>query len=192
MTDESSSRRRRRLWRFGTAELDEASWVLRVGGQPVPMEAKPLALLHELLLRAGEVVTKDELLDSVWSGVIVVEGSLATAVSKLRRALGDADGTQIMTVPRIGYRLAGAVTIESIDAPLTPRFAFAPGDVVPGRKQWVLDRPLGGTGAADVWRALHAKTGEPRVFKFADTPDRLRALKREAALARLDEALAHG
>lgn len=185
MTDESSSRRRRRLWRFGPAALDEASWTLRVSGQPVPMEAKPLALLHELLLHAGEVVTKDELLDSVWSGVTVVEGSLATAVSKLRRALGDSDGQIIETVPRIGYRLTGEVTIDSIDAPLAPRFAFVAGDSVPGRKQWLLQAPLGSTGAADVWRATHAKTGEVRVFKFADTPDRLRALKREAALARL-------
>ncbi|WP_114952160.1 protein kinase domain-containing protein [Sphingosinicella terrae] len=185
MADKTASRRRRRLWHFADAVFDEASWNLRVRGEPVALEGKPLELLHELLLRAGEVVTKDELLDAVWPGVTVVDGSLATAVSKLRKALGPHSETVIATVPRIGYRLASPVRIERNDAPLEPRFAFAAGEGVPGRAQWRLAEPLGGTGADDVWLARHIKTGEPRVFKFADTPARLRALKREAALARL-------
>lgn len=181
----SSSRRRRRRFSFGTARFDEGAWALSVSGVAVPLEAKPAELLHVLLLRAGEVVTKDELLELVWPGVHVVEASLSVAVSKLRRALGDEAGAIIETVPRFGYRLAAEVAVESLDAPLAPRFAFAPGDPVPGRPQWVLERTLGASGANDVWRARHAKTGETRVFKFADAPDRLRALKREAALARL-------
>ncbi|PZQ23774.1 MAG: hypothetical protein DI569_03405 [Sphingopyxis macrogoltabida] len=180
-----SSRRRRRLWRFANAAFDEAGWALTVAGKPVPLEAKPLELLHELLLRAGETVTKDELLDAVWPGLVVVEGSLATAISKLRKALGGASDSVITTIPRVGYRLAAPVTVESIDTPLAPRFAFAPGDAVPGRASWQLERPLGDTGADDVWRARQVKTGEARVFKFADAPDRLRSLKREAALSRL-------
>lgn len=185
MTSTHSSRRRRRLWHFANAAFDEASWALRVDGQIVALEGKPLEVLHELLLRAGEVVTKDEILDAVWPGVIVVEGSLATAISKLRKALGGASDAIIATVPRVGYRFVAPVVVESIDTPLAPRFAFAPGDGVPGRKLWLLDRPLGGTGSEDVWRARQAKTGEVRVFKFADAPDRLRSLKREAALSRL-------
>ena len=181
----SSGRRRRRLWRFGAYEFDEASWSLRVGGVVAPLEGKPLEVLHELLLRAGEVVTKEELFDSVWPGVVVVEGSLTTAVSKLRRALGPGGEAVVVTAPRVGYRLAGPVSIESIEAPLAPRFAFAPGDTAPGRAQWTLERALGDSGAHDVWLARHAKTGEARVFKFADAPDRLRGLKREAALSRL-------
>lgn len=185
MSGSSSSRRRRRLWRFAGAEFDEASWALRVDGEVVQLEGKPLEVLHELLLRAGEVVAKDELLDAVWPGVAVVEGSLPTAISKLRKALGKRDVNIIETVPRVGYRLIAPVRIDSIDAPLAPRFTFAAGDSVPGRPQWALREPLGDTGAADVWLAQHAKTGERRVFKFADAPDRLRALKREAALTRV-------
>lgn len=180
----SSTRRRRRLWRFAGAEFDEASWALRIGGAAVALEGKPLEVLHELLLRAGEVVTKEEILDAVWPGVTVVEGSLPTAISKLRKALGARQDNVIETVPRIGYRLTCEVRIEGIDSPLAPRFTFAPGDTVPGRSQWKLERVLGDTGSLDVWLARHAKTGEQRVFKFADAPDRLRALKREAALAR--------
>ena len=185
MSGTHSSRRRRRLWHFANADFDEASWALRVDGHAVALEGKPLEVLHELLLRAGEVVTKDEILDAVWPGLTVVEGSLATAISKLRKALGgDADAI-IATVPRVGYRLVAPVAVDSIDTPLAPRFAFAPGDSVPGRKLWQLDRPLGDTGSEDVWCARQAKTGEARVFKFADAPDRLRSLKREAALSRL-------
>ena len=185
MSQTSSSRRRRRLWKFAGAEFDEASWSLRIDGQAVALEGKPLEVLHELLLRAGEVVTKDEILDAVWPGLTVVEGSLATAVSKLRKALGEGREQIIETVPRVGYKLACAATIETVESPLTPRFAFAAGDKVPGRKQWHLVQPLGDSGAEDVWLAHHDKTGETRVFKFADAPDRLRSLKREAALTRL-------
>jgi non-specific serine/threonine protein kinase len=188
MSTTHSSRRRRRLWRFANAEFDEASWTLRIGGAPVALEGKPLEVLHELLLRAGEVVTKDEILDAVWPGVTVVEGSLATAISKLRKALGTAGSDIVATVPRVGYRLTAPVEVESVDTPLAPRFAFTAGDSVPGRKAWQLEQPLGDTGAADVWLARQAKTGEQRVFKFADAPDRLRALKREAALSRLVSA----
>ncbi|MCB2057420.1 MAG: winged helix-turn-helix domain-containing protein [Novosphingobium sp.] len=181
----SSSRRRRRLWKFSGAEFDEAGWELRIEGRPVTLESKPLEVLHELLLRAGEVVTKDELLDAVWPEVTVVEGSLATAISKLRKAFGERESSVIETVPRVGYRLIAKVEVESIDAPLLPRFNFAPGGAVPGRRQWRLVRALGDSGGEDVWLAGHDKTREQRVFKFADAPDRLRALKREAALSRV-------
>ncbi len=181
----ASSRRRRRRFSFGGAQFDEGAWALTVDGRVVPLEAKPAELLHVLLLRAGEVVTKDELLDLVWPGVLVVDASLSVAVSKLRRALGDDGGRIIHTVPKIGYRLAAVVAVETLDAPLVPRFAFAAGEPVPGRPQWMLAQALGPTGANDVWRVRHDKTGETRVFKFADAPDRLRSLKREAALARM-------
>lgn len=185
MQDTGSSRRRRRRWQFADAEFDEASWALRVKGETVALEGKPLEVLHELLLRAGEVVTKDEILDAVWPGITVVEGSLPTAISKLRKALGTRQDNIVETVPRVGYRLNCAVKIENVESPLAPRFAFKVGDSVPGRKQWKLLRAFGDTGAEDVWLARHGKTDEQRVFKFADAPDRLRALKREAALSRV-------
>ena len=180
-----ASRRRRRRWHFADASFDEGSWSLNIAERHVPLEVKPAEILHELLLRAGEVVSKDELLDAIWPGVNVVESSLSVAISKLRRALGDEASQLIETVPRIGYRLAAPVTVETADAPLAPRFAFAAGEAVPGRPQWQLVEPLGSTGANDVWRARHEKTSETRVFKFADAPDRLHSLKREAAIARL-------
>ena len=185
MERSSGSGRRRRRWSFGQASFDEGSWSLRINGAVVPLEAKPSELLLELLLRPGEAVLKEELLDAVWPGVTVADASLSVAVSKLRKALGDETGTIIRTIPRIGYMLAAPISVESLEAPLAPRFAFAPGENVPGRSQWELVEVLGATGANDVWRARQRKTGQTRVFKFADAPDRLRSLKREASLFRL-------
>jgi len=94
-----------RIWHFAGREFDETHYCLRVDGAAVELEAKPLEILHQLLLRNGEVANKEELLESVWPGVMVVDASLATAVSKLRKALHD-DGEIIKTIPKIGYRLA--------------------------------------------------------------------------------------
>ena len=97
--------RRGRVWRFGDCQFDELRCELRVKGELTELEAKPLEVLHQLLLRPGQVIGKQELLDAVWPEVSVVEASLTTAISKLRKALGDQENI-IKTVPRIGYRLA--------------------------------------------------------------------------------------
>jgi DNA-binding winged helix-turn-helix (wHTH) protein len=109
--------RHRRKWTFSSCVFDEANWTLTVDGRRIPVEAKPLELLRELLLNAGTVVSKQELLDRVWPGVTVVEASLATAVSKLRTALRDERRKKpvIETVPRIGYRIAVPVACEDAD-----------------------------------------------------------------------------
>ena len=56
---------------------------------------------------------------------------------------------------------------------------------MPNRPHWRLERPLGSGAARDVWLASHVKTGERRVFKFADTVERTQTLRREAALSRI-------
>ena len=112
----SNNQRRRRRWSFADCLFDEGNWTLIVGGRRVPIETKPLELLRALLLRAGNLVTKDELLDSIWPDVTVVEASLPTAVHKLRLALGDdrRETHIIDTIPRIGYRLAVPVELEDL------------------------------------------------------------------------------
>src|SRR5258708_19290796 len=92
-----------RLWRFADCEFDELRRELRVKGKPIELESKPLDILLQLLLHSGEVVTKEELLDSVWPSVMVVDGSLATAVSKFPKAMGVEHPPVILTVPRLAY-----------------------------------------------------------------------------------------
>lgn len=89
-------------WRFGSIEFDEARFELRVSGLPVDVEQRPLQVLALLLQHAGEVVTKDELFETVWAGRVTVDHVLATAVGKLRKVLDAGGETRIVTVPRVG------------------------------------------------------------------------------------------
>ena len=97
-------------WSFAGRTFDESRLELRVGGAVVDLELKPLEVLLYLLRHGGEVVSKSELLDAVWPGLSVVEGSLSTAVYKLRKALGDHDSSIVVTVPRVGHRPAAAAS----------------------------------------------------------------------------------
>jgi DNA-binding winged helix-turn-helix (wHTH) protein/tetratricopeptide (TPR) repeat protein len=175
--------RGRLVWTIGGIELDEASWQLRIHGRSVDIERKPMELLLALLHRAGEVVTKEELLGTAWPDVTVVPSSLPTAMAKLRKALGD-QARIVETVPGLGYRIAGDVTLARMELPDRPRFDFAPGDAVPGSGGWRLDRNMAHGGLDDVWLARSAD-GLARIVKFARTPGRLRQLRREAAVGRL-------
>ena len=173
-----------RLWRFADYEFDELGRELRVKGRTVDLESKPLDILLQLLLHAGEVVTKEELLESVWPDVVVVDGSLATAVSKLRKAMGDEEHPAIVTVPRVGYRLGVPVYCKTVAAAAGPELGFKAGDAVPGREQWRLCRPMDVSGSSEVWLAENPKTKEQRVFKFAADGARLKGLKREITISR--------
>lgn len=173
-------------WRFDSFEFDEARFELSESGKPVILERKPLQVLTLLLRHAGEVVTKQELLDEVWAGRITVEHVLATAIGKLRKAFGSAGEQRIVTVPRVGYRFTGPLDrmVVGRQAPLSS-LDLTVGQPVPGRPVFVLDRALDRTLNSEVWLAHHGKTRQARVFKFALDADRLYALKREVTVARL-------
>ena len=98
-------------YRFGAFTVDPAAYTLRRAGDPVPLSPRPFDLLVYLLRNAQRLVTKDELLDALWPGVVVTENTLTQAVSELRRALHDTPGAPrcIETVPRRGYRWIAAI-----------------------------------------------------------------------------------
>jgi eukaryotic-like serine/threonine-protein kinase len=173
-----------RLWKFSNCEFDELRRELRVNGTSIGLEGKPLEVLAYLLQRAGEVVTKEELLEAVWPDTAVVDGSLATAISKLRKAIGDEHQLTILTIPRTGYRLAVPVQTKIQSGGLWPVLGLKAGDPVPGRDQWRLTRSLEFFGSSEVWLAENPKTHEVRVFKFASDGLELKGLKREVTLAR--------
>src|SRR5579862_2691332 len=173
-----------RVWRFADYEFDELARELRCRGRTVELESKPIEFLLQLLLRAGEVVSKEELLELVWPDAVVVDGSLATAVSKLRKAMGDESQSIILTIPRVGYRLAVPVHCRTVAPSLQPELGFQTGDPVPGREQWLFSRPMEVFESSEVWLAENPKTREQRVFKFAADGDRLRELQREVMVSR--------
>jgi len=172
------------VWSFGRAELDDYRHELRVDGHPVPLEAKPYSLLRVLVQRAGETLSKDELIDTVWPGRVVTEGVLAKCVTKLRSALGDDEQQIIRTVHGYGYRLAAEVTAH-VAATSGQSWSPQVGDTVPTRPNWRFARELHSGGFGKVWLAEHLKTRELRVFKFAGDGAELHALKREITLYRL-------
>lgn len=172
-------------YRFGTAEFNEASFELRVAGLAVEVQRKPLELLNALLRHAGEVVTKEELLDTVWAGVITVENVVPNAMTKLRNALGPENGAAIATQQRVGYRLMAPVERVAIGRSLVSALALAAGQAVPRRENFLLAALIGKSLGNEVWTARHRKTGEVRVYKFNLNGQHLAALKREARLARV-------
>lgn len=171
-------------WSVANIAFDEACWDLRVDGQQVRLEGKPLQVLSYLLRHANEVVTKDELLDTVWAGRVVVEGALTNAIGKLRQALQDHEQCLIVTVPRVGYKLTGKVERKTVQHAPNPSRLHV-GDHVPMRPNWVLSRQLDQSGSAETWLVAHAKTGDSRVVKFSLDGSRLRSLKREVVISRL-------
>jgi transcriptional activator of cad operon len=92
--------------------VNPASGQISRGGQSIRVEARTMRLLICLADRAGEVVSIDDLLEQVWSGVIVTPDSVYQAVALLRRLLGDdpKQPTYIATVPRLGYRMVASVS----------------------------------------------------------------------------------
>ncbi len=101
----------RGVYRFGPFHLDVRERRLSRGPVVIPLRLKVFDTLRVLVENAGRLVTKQELLDTVWPDTSVEENNLNHNVSVLRKALGDgATGQQyIETVPRVGYRFAAPV-----------------------------------------------------------------------------------
>jgi TolB-like protein/tetratricopeptide (TPR) repeat protein len=98
-------------YRFGPFQLDVRERRLSRGSVTIPLRLKVFDTLLVLVENAGRLVTKQELLDSVWPEATVEENNLNHNVSVLRRALGDRTTGQqyIETVPRVGYRFIAGV-----------------------------------------------------------------------------------
>ncbi|HSR54108.1 MAG TPA: protein kinase [Acidobacteriota bacterium] len=81
--------------------------LLERGGKRMSVEPRAIQLLLHLIRHAGQVCSRDELLEQVWGGAFVSDEALSNAVAKLRKALGDdpRDPAYIQTIPKKGYRL---------------------------------------------------------------------------------------
>lgn len=110
------------MLRISDWDVNPASGQISREGEVVRMEARTMRLLLYLADRAGEVVSIDELLKEVWSGVIVTSDSVYQAVASLRRVLGDdpRQPTYIVTVPRRGYRMIATVTSAGVASAVPP------------------------------------------------------------------------
>jgi DNA-binding response OmpR family regulator len=103
-------RGRHAVLRVADVEVDVTAREVRRGGAPVPLRPKEFDLLAALARRAGELVTRRELLAEVWGyKADVVSRTVDTHLAELRRKLGHtpAEPGYIQTVARTGYRLQG-------------------------------------------------------------------------------------
>jgi DNA-binding winged helix-turn-helix (wHTH) protein len=75
--------------RFADFELDVAQQELRRGGDIVHMEPQVFNLLLHLVRNRGRIVSKDELIETVWNGRIVSEAALSSRINAARKAIGD-------------------------------------------------------------------------------------------------------
>ena len=95
------------LYAFGEFRADAQSRVLRRGEKPIALTPKAFDVLLLLIQHRGDVVSKDELMQTVWPDSFVEESNLTQTVFMLRKALGESsDQRYILTVQGRGYRFA--------------------------------------------------------------------------------------
>ena len=105
----------RLVYAAGRWEIDLARRELRSKGVPVPLGGRAFGIVAELVQAAGELVSKDDLIEKVWPGVSVEEIALRVHVAAIRKALG-ADRSMLETAVGRGYRLLGDWAIRWANA----------------------------------------------------------------------------
>ena len=100
------------IYRFGNHELDTESFRLTARGEEIAVEPQVFALLQLLIENCERVVSKDEIIEQVWDGRIVSDGTLNSRINSARRALGDDGKAQavIKTFPRRGFRFVAELS----------------------------------------------------------------------------------
>ncbi len=164
-----------RLVRFSVYELDRDSGELFKQGRKIKLQGQPFELLLALLDRPGEVLTREELRQRIWSSETAgdFDQGLNRAVNKLREALGDSAENPrfIETLPRRGYRFIGSIQEKRIDqseSPGSPPPAIVePSTRVATERQVISRRDMRISGAiaalilvaaAGVWLLVHHST----------------------------------
>lgn len=99
---------------FGPFVLDRQRAVLMREGLAVAASHKGLCLLQALLEAPGQVQRKETLMRAAWPDAVVEDSNLTVQIAMLRKLLGtQPDGSEwIVTVPRVGYRFVGRVTVS--------------------------------------------------------------------------------
>jgi TolB-like protein len=127
---------------FEDYALDPDRRELTRHAQAVAIGPKVFDLLLYLVQNRERVVTKDDLLEAVWSGRIVAESTLTSHINAVRKAIGDSGEEQrlVRTISRKGFRFVGEIKEASADR-VTPRSEPAKPEEPPARAPTLPDRP---------------------------------------------------
>src|SRR5688500_35839 len=120
--------------RFGDVEIDLEAFELRRGGTLTPVEPQVFELVCYLARHPGRLITKGELIETVWNGRIVSDAAVASRIKSARRAIGD-DGEQqrwIKTVHGRGVRFVGDGSEPAPAAAERPSIAVPPFEALGG------------------------------------------------------------
>jgi TolB-like protein/DNA-binding winged helix-turn-helix (wHTH) protein/Flp pilus assembly protein TadD len=110
------------LYAFGEFRADAQSRVLRRGEEPIAVTPKAFDVLLLLIQHSGEVVSKDQLMQTVWPDSFVEESNLTQTVFMLRKALGETSRQRyILTVQGRGYRFAPDVKTVPVNGHVPDR-----------------------------------------------------------------------
>jgi len=106
------------LYRFEDYVLDTGRRELRLANAPVVLEPQVFDLLAYLIQNRERVLSKDDLIATIWNGRVVSESALSTRISAARCAVNDSGEQQrlIRTFPRKGFRFVGAANEEQSPA----------------------------------------------------------------------------
>ncbi|MGA2891044.1 MAG: winged helix-turn-helix domain-containing protein [Terracidiphilus sp.] len=109
----SESQQLREIYEFGPFRVDPEKEILLRAGEPIPLQPKTFQILLVLVRNNRELVTKDDLMKTVWPDTFVEETNLSRNIFMLRKALGESpqDHQYILTVPGRGYRFAENVRL---------------------------------------------------------------------------------
>jgi transcriptional activator of cad operon len=159
-------------FRVGAWTVNPAAGQMSQGKETVRVEARTMRLLVCLAEHGGQVVSIDDLLTQVWSGVIVSPDSVYQAVTSLRRLLGDdpKEPKYVATVPRLGYRMVADVTWGNADVVRGPPQGLdVPMEMKVRGRRGTLVALVGGIGlfAVCLMVIVHMTRGEPAAAALA-------------------------
>ena len=116
---------------FGIFELDIDAVELRREGAAVPIEPQVFALIVLLVENRHRMVSKDEIIETIWNGRIVSESAITSRIKSARKALDDDGKAQklIRTVHGMGFRFVGELDPPAVKAEITAEPEIEPAPV---------------------------------------------------------------
>jgi TolB-like protein/Flp pilus assembly protein TadD len=113
------------IYRFAEFELDTSLFQVRHRGEVLSVQPQVFDVLRYLLQHRDRVVSKDELLDQIWSGRIISETTLSSRIKAVRQLIGDSGDRQtlIRTIRNRGFQFVGQVQLRVTDAQMITRAA---------------------------------------------------------------------